>query len=140
MSSAAGPVPSSSRHSYRPYPPCQGQYPGTAPVSYTHLDVYKRQQFHRVARKRRVADAHVGNLRKCRLKRGQKFGFQLSIQTVAGIALPNIAADVRVEQNRVANAVAVFAEAANGDINVNAGPDVYKRQEVGLEAWSASVS
>ena len=92
-----------------------------APFSREHF-VECVSQFHRVARKRRVADAHVGNLRKCRLKRGQKFGFQLSIQTVAGIALPNIAADVRVKQNRVANAVAVFAEAANGDVDVNAGP------------------
>ena len=69
-----------------------------------------------------IADAHVGNFCKCRLKRSQKLSFELPIQPVAGIILTDIAADVRVEQNRVADAVAVFTEAADGNVDVNACP------------------
>lgn len=53
---------------------------------------------------------------KCR----QKLGFQLTVQTVAGIVFTDVAAYVRVEQNRVTDSVTVLAEATNGDINVNA--------------------
>ena len=68
-----------------------------------------------------IADAHLGNFRKRGLERRQKLGLELAIQTVAGVILANVAADVCVEQDRVADAVAVLAEAADGDINIDPG-------------------
>ena len=44
----------------------------------------------------------------------------MTVQTVAGIVFTDVAAYVRVEQNRVTDSVTVLAEATNGDINVNA--------------------
>ena len=77
-------------------------------------------KLHRVAGERGVADAHVGNFRERGLKGGQKLSFQLAVETVAGEFLRDVAADVRVEENRVADAVAVFAEAAKGNVDVDA--------------------
>ena len=77
-------------------------------------------KLHRVAGERGVADAHVGNFRERGLKGGQKLRFQLAVETVAGEFLRDVAADVRVEENRVADAVAVFAEAAKGNVDVDA--------------------
>ena len=92
-----------------------------APFAREHL-VERICQLHRVTGKRGIADAHVGNFCKCRLKRSQKLSFELPIQPVAGIIFADVAAHVRVEQNRGADAVAVFAEAANGNVDVNACP------------------
>ena len=77
-------------------------------------------KLHRVAGEGGVADTHVGNFRERGLKGCQQFGFQLAVETVAGEFLRDVAADVRVEENRVADAVAVFAEAAKGNVDVDA--------------------
>ena len=69
-----------------------------------------------------IADAHVGNLCKRGLKRGKQLGLELTVEAVSCVVLAHIAADVRVEQNRVADAIAVFAEAADGNVDVNACP------------------
>ena len=71
---------------------------------------------HRVAGERGIADALLGDLGKGGLQRGQQLGLELAVETVA-----NVAADVCVEQDRVADAVAVLAEAADGDINIDPG-------------------
>ena len=61
------------------------------------------------------------NARKGGLQRGQQLGLELAVETVAGIVPADVAADVRIEQDRVADAVAVLAEAADGDINIDPG-------------------
>ena len=75
-----------------------------------------------MAGQRGIADAHVGNLRKCGLKRGKQLGLELAVETVSCVVLTHIAADVRVEQDRVADAVAVFTKAADGNVDVDACP------------------
>ena len=67
-----------------------------------------------------VSYAHVGNLCKRGLKRGQKLGLELTLQLVAGVGLAHVAADVCIEEDGVCDTVAVFAEAANGDVNIYA--------------------
>ena len=79
-------------------------------------------QLHGMARQGRISDAHVGDSGKCGLKCGEKLRFELSIQPIPGIVLGDIAADIGIEQNGVADAVAVLAEAADGNVNVDAGP------------------
>ena len=72
-----------------------------------------------------VADAHGGDLRKRGLKRGQELGLELAVDLVAGVGRFHIAAEVRIEQQRVRDAVAVFTEAADGDVKINTGGLVY---------------
>ena len=105
-----------------------------APLARQHF-IQRVRQLHRMSGERRIADTHVGNLRKRGLKRGKQLGLELSVQPVAGIILTHIAADVRVEQNRVADAVAVLAEAANGNVDVNACPLVNNTE--GNRRWRA---
>ena len=76
---------------------------------------------HRVAGERGIADALLRDLGKGGLQRGQQLGLELAVETVAGIVPADVAADVRIEQDRVADAVAVLAEAADGDINIDPG-------------------
>ena len=90
-----------------------------APLSGEHL-VERVRQLHRVAGERRVADAHFGDLGKRGLQRGQKLGLELAIEAVARVVLAHVAADVRVEQDRIADAIAVLAEAADGNVDVDA--------------------
>ena len=84
--------------------------------------IQRVRQLHRMAGECGIADAHVGNLGKRGLKRGKQLGLELTVEAVSCVVLAHIAADVRVEQNRVADAVAVFAEAADGNVDVNACP------------------
>ena len=74
-----------------------------------------------MAGERGIADALLGDLGKGGLQRGQQLGLELAVETVAGIVPADVAADVRIEQDRVADAVAVLAEAADGDINIDPG-------------------
>ena len=83
--------------------------------------VERLRDLHRVAGQGTVADAHGGDLRKRGLKRGQKLGLELAVDLVAGIGRFHIAAEVRIEQQRVRDAVAVFTEAADGDVKIDAG-------------------
>ena len=50
----------------------------------------------------------------------EQLGFELAVEPVTGEAVGDVAADVGVEEDRVADAVAVFAEAADGDVDVDA--------------------
>ena len=68
-----------------------------------------------------IADALLGDLGKSGLQRGQQFGLKLAFETVAGVIPADIAADIRIEQNWVADAVAVLAKASDGDIDVDTG-------------------
>ena len=74
-----------------------------------------------MAGQRGIADAHFRNLRERGLKRGQQFGLELAVQPVTRVILAHVAADVRIEQDRGADAIAVFAEAADRDVDVDAG-------------------
>ena len=67
-----------------------------------------------------VPDAHVGYLCERGLKRGEKLGLELAVEPVTCERVGYVAADIGVEEYRVRYAVAVFAEAADGDINVDA--------------------
>ena len=75
---------------------------------------------HGVAGERRIADALLGDLGKGGLQGGQQLGLELTVEPVTGEAVGDVAADVGVEEDRVADAVAVFAEAADGDVDINA--------------------
>ncbi len=79
------------------------------------------RQLRGVAGQRRIADTHLGNAGKRRLQRGQKLAFQLAFDAVARVAMGVIAANVRVEQDGVRHAEAVFDEAADGDVHIDAG-------------------
>ena len=73
-----------------------------------------------VPRQRAVADAHLGNLCERRLKCGQQFALELAVDLVAGVIALHVAADVGIEQHWVGHAIAVFAEAADGNVHVQA--------------------
>ena len=75
----------------------------------------------RVTGQRRVADAHVADARERRLQRREQFALELTVDRVAGVGLGDVGADVGVKQQRVRDAVAVLAEAADGDVDVDAG-------------------
>ena len=74
----------------------------------------------RMPRQRRIANAHLGNLRKRGLKRGEQLALELAVDLIAGVIAVHISADVGVKQHRIGHAVAVFAEAAYGNIHVQA--------------------
>ena len=79
----------------------------------------------RVAGQRRVADAHIADARERRLQRREQLALELTVDRVAGVGLGDVAADVGVKQQRVRDAVAVLAEAADGDVDVDAGALVH---------------
>ena len=72
-----------------------------------------------------VADAHLGDFREGRLEGGEKLGLHLAVQILPGIVIAHVAGDVGVEKDGVGDAVAVFAEAAHGDVHIQADPGVY---------------
>ena len=72
-----------------------------------------------------IADAHIADLGKGGLQGGHQLGFQLPVDFVAGVAFLNIAADIGVEQNGVGDAVAVLTEAADGNVDIDAGALVH---------------
>jgi len=67
-----------------------------------------------VPRQGRVLDAHVAELGEGGLQRREQLRLELAVDLIAGVALGDVAADVRVEQDRVRHGVAVLAEAADG--------------------------
>ena len=77
-----------------------------------------------MAGQRGIAELLLGELCEGGLQCSEQLGLQLAVQLVPGIVLGNIASDVGVEQQGVADVIAVFAEAADGDINVDAGAGV----------------
>ena len=50
---------------------------------------------------------------------------QLSVNLVPGIILGNICADIRIEQDRIRNPVAVLPEALDRDIKINSCPLIH---------------
>ena len=74
--------------------------------------------FGSMSRQGAIANAHIGNLRERGLQRGEQLGFQLAIDLIAGVIALHIAADVYIEQHGVRDAIAVFAEAADGNIHI----------------------
>ena len=91
-----------------------------APLGAQHI-VEGLGKLHRVARQCGIADAHIADLGKGGLQGGHQLGFQLPVDLIAGVAFLRIAADIGVEQNGVGDAVAVLAEAADGNVDVDAG-------------------
>ena len=77
-------------------------------------------QLQRVAGQGGVADPHFADLCKRGLKSGQQLGFHLARDILGLIVLADVAADVGVEQQRVLEADAVLAEAADADIKIDA--------------------
>ena len=69
----------------------------------------------------RVADAHVRDTGKRRLEGGEQLGLELTIDLASGVFLLHVAAQVGVEQDGVGDTIAVFAEAADGNIHVQSG-------------------
>ena len=80
---------------------------------------------------RGVAHAHLGDLREGGLQRGQQLGLELVVELAAGIGVLDVAADVGVEQDGVGDAVGVLAEAADGDVDVDAGALVHDAERDG---------
>ena len=65
-----------------------------------------------------IADALGADLRKSGLESGEKLGLELAVEPVAGVVLGNVAADVRVEEDRIGDVIAVLAEAADGNVDI----------------------
>ena len=72
-----------------------------------------------------IADPHFGNSRKGRLERSKQLTAKLTVQLIPGVCLGDIAADIGIKQHGVANPVAVFAEAADGDVHVDERPLIH---------------
>ena len=89
------------------------------------LLIQRVRQLQRVAGQGGISDAHFADLCKRGLKRGQKLGFHLARNILGLIVLADVAADVGVEQQRVFQADAVLAEAANADVQIDARPLVH---------------
>ena len=89
-----------------------------APLGAQRL-VERVRQLDRVAGQRGVADAHFADLRERGLERGEQLGLELAVEVRAVIVLAHIAADVRVEQERVGDMIAVLAEAADAHVDVD---------------------
>ena len=69
---------------------------------------------------RAVADAEAGDLRKGGLESRKQLALELAVDLRAGIGALHIAADIGVEQDGVRYPIAVLAEAANGNIDIEA--------------------
>ena len=91
-----------------------------APLGRQHV-VERLRQLLRVAGQRRVTDAHLRNSCKRGLHGRQQLGLELAVELAAVVAGLDVAANVRVEQQRVGNAVGILAEAADGNVNVDTG-------------------
>ena len=81
-----------------------------------------------MARQGAIADAHIGDLGEGGLKSGEKLGLELAVDIIAGVLGGDIAADIGVEQDRVADTVAVLAEAADSDIDVYTGALIHNAE------------
>ena len=82
-------------------------------------------QFLGMARKGGIADALFRNSCEGGLEGGEQLAFQLAVQLHAIVFVRHVAADVGVEQQGVHQLIAVFAEAADGNIDIDAGPLVH---------------
>ena len=91
-----------------------------APLGGEHI-VEGLGKLHRMAGQCGIADAHIADLGKGGLQGGHQLGFQLPVDFIAGVAFLHIAADIGVEQNGVGDAIAVLTEAADGNVDVDAG-------------------
>ena len=89
------------------------------------LLVERRGDLSRVAGQRRVADAHIADARERRLQRREQLALELAVERVARVVLGHVAADVGVKQQRVCDVVAILAEAADADVDVDAGALVH---------------
>ena len=94
------------------------------PLAGKHL-IQRIRHFHGMTGQCRITNAHVGDLREGGLQRGQKLCLQLAVQTIPRVVLTDVAADICIEENRIADPVAVLTEAADGDVNVDAGPLIH---------------
>ena len=81
-----------------------------------------------MARQGAIADAHIGDFGEGGLKSGEKLGLELAVDIIAGVLGGDIAADIGVEQDRVADTVAVLAEAADGDIDIDTGALIHNAE------------
>ena len=72
-----------------------------------------------------IADALLRDPGEGWLKGGEQLAFQLAVQLHAVVILRHVAADVGIEQERIDQLVAVLSEAANGNVDVDAGPLVH---------------
>ena len=88
---------------------------------------------------RAVADAHIGDLTERGLKSCQKLGAQLVLDAVSCIVAVDISADVLIEQDRIADSVSIFAEAADRDINIETDilVDYAERNRIGCSVLVA---
>ena len=77
------------------------------------------RHFRGVSRKCGIADSHCGNLCKCRLERCKKFALELAVKLASLILICYVSAYVGIEKYRVRKTVAVFAEAADCDIDID---------------------
>ena len=98
--------------------------PQVTPLFAQHL-VQRVRQLQRMARQLGVTDAVLADFGESGLEGGQQLGLELAVQPVAGVFLADVAAHVGVEQHGVADVVAVFAEAADAHVNVDAGPLIH---------------
>ena len=89
------------------------------PLLGEHL-VERFGDFQRVIGQCAVADAHLGDLAEGGLQRGQQLALELAVDLGAGVVALHVAADIGVEQHGIGDAIAVFAEAADGDVHVQA--------------------
>ena len=79
----------------------------------------------------RVADAHLADAGKGGLQCGHHLGAHLAFQRVTGVLVFHISADIGVKQDGVDDAVAVLAEAADADVDVDAGTLVHDAERHG---------
>ena len=79
----------------------------------------------------RVADAHLADAGEGGLQCGHHLGAHLAFQRVTGVLVFHISADIGVKQDGVDDAVAVLAEAADADVDVDAGTLVHNAERHG---------
>ena len=73
----------------------------------------------------RIADAHFGDACKGRLQGCQQFTFQLAVQFLSAVCLCDVAAYIGIKQQRIDYLIAVFPEAADGDVDINGCPLIH---------------
>ena len=64
------------------------------------------------------AELHIGELAESGLERADELGLELSVDHVAGVVARDVAAYVRVEQERVGDLVGIHAGAAEGNVEI----------------------
>ena len=89
-----------------------------SPFCAQHL-VQRIGQLRCVAGQSGITNPHLADFGKSRLQRRHQLTFQLAVDFCPPVGLFHIAAHVGIKQDRVCNAVAVLAEASDGDVNVD---------------------